>query len=63
MGGAAYIVAMTANQSLVAGRAAFAARRWVEACEQLSAADRETALAPDDLDRLGTAAYLAGDAR
>ncbi len=52
---------MTAIETLSGGREAFDARRWRDACEQLTAADRETALTPDDLERLGTAAYLCGD--
>jgi DNA-binding CsgD family transcriptional regulator len=42
------------------GRESFALRRWAEAYLRLSAADRETALAADDLERLATAAYLTG---
>ena len=47
-------------RSLDSGRAAFARGAWREAYEQLSAADREAALLPDDLDQLGKAAYLIG---
>jgi len=38
----------------------FGRRAWVDARAELSAADREAPLAPDDLERLATAAYLAG---
>ncbi|MGH3360455.1 MAG: helix-turn-helix transcriptional regulator, partial [Nocardioidaceae bacterium] len=43
------------------GRRAFGERRWREAYEGLSEADRQTTLAAADLDLLGTAAYLIGD--
>jgi DNA-binding CsgD family transcriptional regulator len=42
------------------GRAAFARSAWREAHEQLSAANQQAALLPDDLEQLGTAAYLIG---
>jgi DNA-binding NarL/FixJ family response regulator len=42
------------------GRASYDGRRWAEAYELLSQADRESPLSPDDLERLGTAAYLIG---
>jgi DNA-binding NarL/FixJ family response regulator len=42
------------------GRDAFARQRWGDAYAQLSAADRAAPLAPDDLERLAVAAYLAG---
>jgi DNA-binding NarL/FixJ family response regulator len=42
------------------GREAFARRAWGDAYAELSAADREAPLAPEDLERLATAAYLAG---
>jgi DNA-binding NarL/FixJ family response regulator len=42
------------------GRAAFGRLAWADAYEALSAADRETPLAPDDLERLAAAAYLTG---
>ncbi len=38
----------------------FGRRAWAGALAELSAADREAPLAPDDLERLATAAYLAG---
>ena len=46
--------------SLDLGRAAFAARAWGDSFAQLAAADRESALAPEDLERLATAAHLVG---
>jgi DNA-binding CsgD family transcriptional regulator len=45
---------------LAEGRACFDRGAWAEACAALSAADREASLEPEDLDRLATAAYLAG---
>lgn len=42
------------------GRAAYRQRRWAAAFTTLSAADAESALAPDDLDLLATTAYLLG---
>jgi DNA-binding CsgD family transcriptional regulator len=44
----------------VRGRDAFSRRAWAEAVAELSAADRQTPLEPDDLERLATAAYLSG---
>ncbi|MGH2946146.1 MAG: LuxR C-terminal-related transcriptional regulator [Solirubrobacteraceae bacterium] len=42
------------------GRESFARQAWADACAELSAADREAPLEPEDLERLATAAYLAG---
>src|SRR5262245_43358375 len=42
------------------GRAAFARSAWGEAYGQLTAADRQAPLLPDDLEQLGKAAYLIG---
>jgi DNA-binding CsgD family transcriptional regulator/tetratricopeptide (TPR) repeat protein len=42
------------------GREAFGRQSWGDAFEQLSAADREAPLEPDDLERLAVAAYLLG---
>jgi len=42
------------------GRAAFARQAWAEAFDQLWSADQQQPLAPADLDRLATAAYLVG---
>ncbi len=44
-----------------AGRNAYAERRWRAAYEALALADAEAGLPPDDLERLGNAAYLIGD--
>lgn len=51
---------MTTPDPLDLGRDAFARRAWTEACVSLAEADRERPLAPDDLERLATAACLAG---
>jgi DNA-binding CsgD family transcriptional regulator len=48
------------NDRLERGRAAFEARAWAKAFEELSAADREASLDPEDLERLAAAAYLTG---
>lgn len=45
---------------IVEGREAFARRAWRTAYTALAAAEREAVLAPADLDRLATAAYLVG---
>jgi DNA-binding CsgD family transcriptional regulator len=49
------------SAALTLGRAAFARGAWGEAYEQLSAADHQASLLPDDLDRLGQAAHLIGN--
>ena len=46
--------------SLEHGRAAASRREWSEAVEALTAADRDEALSPDDLELLGNAAWWAG---
>jgi DNA-binding NarL/FixJ family response regulator len=51
---------MTATNPLDRGREAFGLQAWGEAYAQLTAADREAPLAPEDLERLGTAAHLLG---
>jgi DNA-binding NarL/FixJ family response regulator len=51
---------MTEAPALVRGRQAFERRRWADAYRLLEAADRENPLEPHDLERLATAAYLAG---
>jgi DNA-binding CsgD family transcriptional regulator len=43
------------------GRESFARHAWGDAFAQLSAADRETPLEPEDLERLATSAYLLGN--
>jgi DNA-binding CsgD family transcriptional regulator len=45
------------------GREAFERRAWATAFDHLSAADRDEALAPDDLERLAVAGYLSGHER
>jgi DNA-binding CsgD family transcriptional regulator len=52
---------MAGPRSLTQGRDAYSRHQWRQAFERLSAADRESALAPDDLLQLGTAAYLAAE--
>jgi DNA-binding CsgD family transcriptional regulator len=51
---------MTAADALDRGRESFGRRAWADACAQLSAADRESPLEAEDLERLATAAYLIG---
>jgi DNA-binding CsgD family transcriptional regulator len=51
---------MTTADTLDRGRESFERRAWADALVTLSAADRETPLAPEDLERLATAAYLVG---
>jgi len=52
---------MGANDALARGRAAFDREAWSDAYRALAAADARVPLAPDDLDRLATAAYLVGE--
>ena len=51
---------MTTADTLDRGRESFERRAWADAFVTLSAADRETPLAPEDLELLATAAYLVG---
>ena len=51
---------MTAADTLDRGRESFERRAWADAFADLMAADRETPLGPEDLERLATAAYLVG---
>jgi ATP/maltotriose-dependent transcriptional regulator MalT len=51
---------MTTADALQRGRASFERRAWGDAFAQLSAADIEAPLAPEDLERLAAAAYLVG---
>lgn len=51
---------MTDMQGLERAREAFVRRAWAESYRLLEAADRETLLEPEDLERLATAAYLLG---
>jgi hypothetical protein len=51
---------VTTAEALARGRECFARRAWADAFAELSAADREARLEPEDLERLATAAYLTG---
>ena len=51
---------MTGTDTLARGRESFGRRAWAAAYAQLSAADEESPLEPEDLERLAMAAYLAG---
>jgi DNA-binding CsgD family transcriptional regulator len=51
---------MTTADALGQGRESFRRQVWGDAFAQLSAVDRETPLAPEDLERLATAVYLLG---
>jgi hypothetical protein len=51
---------MTTADTVDRGRESFGRRAWTDAFDKLSAANRETPLAPEDLERLATAAYLLG---
>lgn len=51
---------MTTPAALARGRECFDRRAWADAFAELSAADREAPLEPEDLDRLAAAAYLLG---
>jgi DNA-binding CsgD family transcriptional regulator len=52
----------TESSALERGRELFARNAWGEAYEQLSIADREAPLPPQDLERLAEAAHLIGKA-
>ncbi|WP_077489751.1 helix-turn-helix transcriptional regulator [Sinomonas mesophila] len=51
---------MPTSNAIDRGRSAYAERRWADAFEELTRAEREQGLAADDLQRLGTAALLVG---
>lgn len=51
---------MSIAPALDQARESFERQKWGEAYAQLSAADREAALQPDDVERLATVAYLIG---
>jgi DNA-binding NarL/FixJ family response regulator len=51
---------MTGNAELERGRESFARRAWGDSYLHFSAADRESPLAGEDLERLAQAAYLIG---
>jgi len=52
---------MTGSEAVARGRAAFGRQAWAEAYRELSLANREISLEPEDLDRFATAAYLVGE--
>ncbi|MDP8929395.1 MAG: LuxR C-terminal-related transcriptional regulator [Actinomycetota bacterium] len=52
---------MSTTEILELGRVAFDRSLWGEAFARLSAADRNMALAPEDLERLAVAAHLVGE--
>ena len=51
---------MSGNDARARGRESFGRRAWADAFADLSAADRDAPLEPEDLERLATAAYLVG---
>lgn len=51
---------MITSETLKRGRKAFQRQAWADAYARLSAADRESPLEPENLERLAKAAYLAG---
>src|SRR5437870_4811249 len=51
---------MITGETLDRGRESFRRQHWSDAYAQLSAAERETTLEPEDLERLATSAYLTG---
>jgi DNA-binding CsgD family transcriptional regulator len=51
---------MAEPQALARGRQSFDRKAWAESYRLLQAAEREGPLAPEDLERLATAAYLVG---
>ena len=51
---------MTDVQALERARQSFKERAWAESYRLLEAADRESSLDPEDVERLATAAYLTG---
>ncbi|HEY7058245.1 MAG TPA: hypothetical protein VH458_17040, partial [Vicinamibacterales bacterium] len=52
---------MKIAQGLERAREAFDSGAWADAFAGLTAADAQTPLEPDDLDRLSTAAFLIGE--
>jgi DNA-binding CsgD family transcriptional regulator len=51
---------VTQARALHEGRSAYERQAWADAYAQLSAADREVPLEPEDIERLAIAAYLIG---
>jgi DNA-binding CsgD family transcriptional regulator len=58
--GGGMVPGMAGADALDQGRRSFARQAWGDAYAQLSAADRQAPLEPEDLERLATAAYLMG---
>ena len=54
------VTAVASVDELERGREACARRAWLDAYESLSRAERETSLAPEDLERLALSAYMLG---
>lgn len=52
---------MARTRAIDRAREAFSRKRWRQAYELMSSADRESALAPADLERLAAAAWLVGE--
>jgi DNA-binding CsgD family transcriptional regulator len=52
---------MSAVDDLERGRESFRQQAWADAFAQLTAADRETPLEPEDLERLALTAFLVGE--
>jgi DNA-binding NarL/FixJ family response regulator len=52
---------VSSEDALSNGRTAFESRRWRDAYAQLTVADAEQQLEPDDLERLATSAHLIGE--
>jgi serine/threonine protein kinase len=52
---------MITGQTVERGRESFNKHHWGDAYAELSAANRQTSLDPEDLERLATAAYLTGN--
>ncbi|WP_034270179.1 LuxR C-terminal-related transcriptional regulator [Haloechinothrix halophila] len=52
---------MRTTDTVVRGQQAYARRAWRDAYEELAAADAHALLGAEDLNRLGTAAYLIGE--
>ena len=48
------------SDALARGRECFSNRDWSQAYDQLQAADAESPLVPEDVERLAVAAYLTG---
>jgi hypothetical protein len=48
---------MTPSEALDRARESFGRQAWSDACAQFAAADRQSPLEPEDLERTATAAY------